>query len=396
MPVKQVRSVQATPLKRVWREEKALFAAVLAIALCSFVKNTTYIGDAGSFGPLNDVFLVFSFVMVIWNAMAISRHAEKLAERLGEPYGTMILTLAAITVEVVMIITIMTHGTANPQVARDTIYSTLMILLNLVIGLALLMGGIKYGEQRYNMKSSKAYLSMLFIMVGLGLIFPNAMTQPHHALYTGFLIFQSLMLYAYFLRMQSGRLSYFFVHSPPPILKLSDAEIAAEDAAVLKPLEAEEEVEARHHISLSYHGTLLLLSLAAVSILAEFFAATIDVTIEHFHAPKALAGLVTAIIILSPEGVTAIRAAVNNQMQRVINIVLGSSLSTVALTIPAVLIFGALTHQQVTLALPPAQMGLLIISLLICSISETGGETSPVEGLIQLSLFVAFLVLIFV
>jgi Ca2+:H+ antiporter len=382
MPV-QVQRTQETLLQRVWREEKAVLAAIPAIALCYFVKNTTYIGDAGSFGRLNDVFLILSCGIVIWNAMAISRHAEKLAERLGDPYGTMILTLSAIIVEVVMVITMMTHGDADPQVARDTIYSTLMILLNLVIGLSLFMGWLRFGVQSYNIRSSKAYLAMIFILVGLGLMFPNAMKQQHHLLYSVFLIVQSLTLYLYFLKMQSGSLSYFFVDAPQSGLLAADVE------------KAEEEVLARNKISIPYHGTFLLITLVTVSILAEFFAVTIEVTIDHFNAPKALAGLVTAIIILSPEGLTAIRAAMNNQMQRVINIVLGSSLSTVALTIPAVLIFSTISGKPVILALQPTQMVLLIISLLIFSISETTGETNPVEGLILLSVFVAFIVLIF-
>jgi len=374
-------------LQRVWREEKSLLAAILAIALCFFVENTTYIGSAGSFGPLNDVFLVFSFGMVIWNSMAISRHAERLAKRLGDPYGTMILTLSAIAVEVVMVITMMTHGAADPQVGRDTIYSTLMILLNLVIGLSLFLGWLKFGEQRYNIRSSKSYLAMIFILVGLGMMFPNVMKHPnlhHQFLYSGFLIFQSLTLYLYFLKMQSGQLSYFFVNAPQSGL-LADSEE-----------EIEEQAFDVSEISFRYHGAFLLLTLVTVSILAEFFAATIDVTIEHFHAPKALSGLITAVIILSPESLTAIRAAMNNQMQRVINIVLGSSLSTVALTIPAVLIFGAISGRTVILALQPPQMILLIISLLVFSISETSGETNPVEGLILLSVFAAFIVFIFV
>src|SRR5512133_3752986 len=106
------RTKRTTPgfFQRAWREEKAFLAAIPSIAFCYFMKHTDFVGEAGSFGALNDFFLVFSFVIIVWNAMAISRHAEKLAERLGEPYGTMILTLSAITVEVIMVITMMSHG----------------------------------------------------------------------------------------------------------------------------------------------------------------------------------------------------------------------------------------------------------------------------------------------
>jgi Ca2+:H+ antiporter len=141
---------------------------------------------------------------------------------------------------------------------------------------------------------------------------------------------------------------------------------------------------------------MLFFTLAAISILAESFTVAIDDSIHHLRPPEALAGLITAIIILTPEGLTAVRAGLGNDMQRIINIVLGSSLSTVALTIPVVLLIGHITHKEVLLGLPPIQAGMLIISLFVASITESTGETNSLEGLIQLMLFCAFVFTMFI
>ena len=284
----------------------------------------------------------------------------------------MILTLSAVLVEVIMVMTMMLHGDQDPTVARDTIFSTLMILLNGLVGFTLLFGGLRYGEQRYNIKSSKAFLSMIFILVGLGLILPDLITPQSYGLFTIFLVVNSIVLYLFFLYMQSGRQSYFFTYQENTVPSME---------------KSHNKIHRNSSINGLYHGTMLFFALAAISILAEFFTVAIDDFIHHFQAPEALAGLITAIIILTPEGKTAVRAGLRNDMQRVINIVLGSSLSTVALTIPAVLLIGHIMHKEVLLGLAPIQAGMLIISLLIASITESTGETNSLEGLIQLMLF---------
>ena len=361
--------------------EKSLLLSVITIIIAKLLAENPYIGTVGHFGPLTGVVLVFTFLVIIYTAMGVARHAERLAEKLGEPYGTMILTLSAVLVEVIMVMTMMLHGDQDPTVARDTIFSTLMILLNGLIGFTLLFGGLKHGEQRYNIKSSKAFLSMIFILVGLGLLLPDLIKPQSYGLFTIFLIVNSIALYAFFLFMQSGRQSYFFTYRQNMASSMEKAHNKTHSNSSINGL---------------YHAAMLLFTLTAISILAESFTVAIDDMIHHFHAPEALAGLITAIIILTPEGLTAVRAGLGNDMQRVINIVLGSSLSTVALTIPAVLLIGHITHKEVLLGLPPIQAGMLIISLLIASITESTGETNSLEGLIQLMLFCAFIFTMFI
>jgi Ca2+:H+ antiporter len=159
---------------------------------------------------------------------------------------------------------------------------------------------------------------------------------------------------------------------------------------------AHDKIHSNSSINGWYHAAMLFFTLAAISILAESFTVAIDDSIHHLRPPEALAGLITAIIILTPEGLTAVRAGLGNDMQRVINIVLGSSLSTVALTIPVVLLIGHITHKEVLLGLPPIQAGMLIISLFVASITESTGETNSLEGLIQLMLFCAFVFTMFI
>jgi Ca2+:H+ antiporter len=361
--------------------EKALLLSVITIIIVKLLAGNPYIGAVGHFGPLTGVVLVFTFLVIIYTATGVARHAERLAEKFGEPYGTIILTLSAVLVEVIMVMTMMLHGDQDPTVARDTIFSTLMILLNGLIGFTLLFGGLKYGEQRYNIKSSKAFLSMIFILVGLGLLLPDLIEPQSYGLFTIFLIVNSIALYLFFLFMQSGRQSYFFTYQQNTVPSME---------------KARNKIHSNSSINGLYHAMMLFFTLAAISILAEFFTVAIDDSIHLFKAPEALAGLITAIVILTPEGLTAVRAGLRNDMQRVINIVLGSSLSTVALTIPAVLLIGHIMHKEVLLGLPPVQAGILIISLLIASITESTGETNSLEGLIQLMLFCAFVFTMFI
>ena len=139
------------------RAESSFVLAVVMIGLAKLIASSPEIGEVGHFGPLTGVLLVLIFGVAVYAAIGVVGHAELLAEKYGEPYGTLILTLAAVTVEVVMLTTMVLHLDNNPTLARDTIFATVMILVNGLIGLSLLIGGIRYGEQRYNVKSSKAF-----------------------------------------------------------------------------------------------------------------------------------------------------------------------------------------------------------------------------------------------
>ena len=362
------------------RSESSFVLAVLMIGLAKVVASTPEIGEVGHFGPLTGVLLVLIFGVAVYAAIGVVGHAELLAEKYGEPYGTLILTLAAVTVEVVMLTTMVLHLDNNPTLARDTIFATVMILVNGLIGLSLLIGGMRYGEQRYNVKSSKAFLTMLFALTGLALILPDAVTPAQEPRLEVFLVFASILLYGFFLHVQTRKHTHFFVFDGSP--KEHGSPEHASGAG------------SRSEISGAYHATMLVATIIALSVLVEYLSIALDDTMDVLHVRAQIPALVVAIIIASPESLAAIRAALRNDMQRTFNIALGSALSTVALTIPAVLVISFIVGRGVILGLTPVQGSLMIISLLVASITEADGSTSALEGMVQLVLFGSFVVMV--
>jgi len=363
------------------RAEGSFVLAVVMIGLVKLIASSPEIGEVGHFGPLTQVLLVLIFGVVVYAAIGVVGHAELLAEKYGEPYGTLILTLAAVTVEVVMLTTMMLHLDNNPTLARDTVFATVMILVNGLIGLSLLIGGMRYGEQRYNVKSSKAYLTVLFALVGLALLLPDAITPVQEPSLEVFLVFASILLYSFFLHVQTRRHTHFFVFDGSP--KDHGSQGRGSGAG------------SRDEISGAYHATMLVMTIVALSVLVEYLSIALDDTMDVLHFSPQIPALVVAIIIASPESLAAIRAALRNDMQRTFNIALGSALSTVALTVPAVLVISFVAGRDIILGLTPVQASLMIISLLVTSITEADGSTNALEGMVQLVLFGAFVVMVF-
>lgn len=359
------------------KRELPFLLALLTLIILSFTGNSSAIRNSFAVEAL---LFVTVFIIIIFAAMGVVQHAEKLAHRFGEPYGTMILTLSAVTVEIIMIAAMMMHGDSDPAIARDTIFSTLMILLNGLTGLIMLIGGLKYGEQKYNIKSTNSFFSMIFGVIGIGLFLPAVINPENRLLYETFLIIICLLLYIFFLRMQSKEHNYYFKFTP-------DAKPGAVTTV--------EETSGKK-ISAPYHTFMLAGTIAVISVLAESLSVYVDDGIEHLRLPAGIAGLIIALIIVSPEGLTAVRAGLNNDMQRVVNISLGSMLSTVSLTIPAVLVVGMLIKQDVTLGLTPVQSGMIIISLLVGILSCKDGESNALQGFIHFMLFITFVFLIFI
>lgn len=318
------------------------------------------------------VIFAWLFAAILVAAFAVVRHAESLAHRYGEPYGTLILTLSAVAIEVVMITAMMLHDEPNPTLGRDTIYATLMIIVNGLIGLAMLLGGLRYGEQQYNLKSSTAFFSMILVLVTVGLYLPKVVPAASQLGYEIFLVMLSSLLYVLFLRIQTKEHRYYFVSRATP-------HHADDDGAPGW-----------------YHAVLLLLMLGLIGYLAESVALVIDAAVEHLNLPVEAASLLVALLILAPEGLTALRAGLENDMQRVVNICLGSALSTVSLTIPAVLLVSILAHRPVQLGLSDVQAVMLAFSLLIGMNNYRSGETNALQGAVHFALFATFIALIFI
>jgi Ca2+:H+ antiporter len=331
------------------------------------------------------VLTAWLFGVILSSAFAVVRHAESLAVTFGEPSGTLILTLSAITIEVLMISAVMLTGAGKPAIARDTMFAVLMIILNGTVGLSLLLGGLRHHEQTYNFHGANAFLALIVPLAVLGLVLPTYTVSSHGSTLSPFqAIFLSVMcigLYGIFLVSQTSyHRDYFIAPDLPP-----------EEAAL----------ELAHHSenltihSAHYHGILLVLYLIPIAFLAKRLAVPIEFGMHKMGAPQALGGLIVAVIILSPEALSAVRAALKNQLQRAINISLGTALSTIGLTIPAVLVIGLVTGKIVVLGLPTVDMILLLLTLAVSSLTFSGNRTNFLQGAIHLLLFLAYLTLIF-
>ena len=329
-------------------------------------------------GVMGVVFL-WLFLAVLWSAISVVRHADRLAIKCGEPYGTLILTLSAISIEVMMISAAMLHGKNNPTLARDMMFAVIMIALNGLIGLSLLLGGLRHREQHYNLQGASAYLNTIMALSVLGLVLPNfttSMSGPRFSTVQEiFLAVTSIGLYAIFLLIQTMRHSEYFM----------DTRGAGHSS--------EHDAGAMH--SISYHAVMLILYLLVVIVLAEKFAIPLDNSIEHFGMPQAFGGAIVAGLVLAPEALSAINAARKNQLQRSVNILHGSVLASIGLTIPAVLTIGMISKRMVTLGIEGGNLPLLLLTLAVSVVTFTSGKTSVLQGCIHLLLFAVFLLLIF-
>ena len=343
-----------------------------------------WLGDVTLGGASNPLVLapIFSwlFLAVLWSAISVVRHAECLAVKMGEPYGTIVLTLSAITIEVVMISAAVLHGANNPTLARDMMFAVLMIALNGLIGFSLLLGGLRHNEQHYNLQGTSAYLNTIMALSVLALVFPDfttSMSGPRlSSIQEEFLAVTSLVLYAVFLMLQTRQHRGYFIETGGGSSSGNEA----------------------HHLSMGstgFHTAMLFLYLIAVIILAEKFAIPLDNLIERFGMPQALGGAVVASLVLAPEALAGIKAARQNQLQRSVNILHGSVLASIGLTIPAVLTIGMVTGRPLTLGIEGGNLPLLLLTLASSIVTFGSGKTSVLQGCIHLLLFGVFLLLIF-
>jgi Ca2+:H+ antiporter len=362
------------------RSELSIFAGALT-TLLFILYGDAWLADLSQGGWFLFVFS-WLFVVMLWLAFNVVRHADSLAVILGEPYGTLILTISVISIEVIMISAVMVTGEQNPTLARDMLFSVLMIVLNGMVGLTLLIGALRHGEQEYNLKGSVAYLGVIVPLAGLGIVLPRFTTSAPGGeaspLMSIYLLVMSAGLYGVFLAIQTMRHRSFF--QQPDRDDESDAVDDHGDLLVR---------------SIGYHAWLLPLTMLPIVLLSKKMAVLVDFGSASLGAPQALGGFLVAILVLSPEGVAAVRAALDNKLQRTMNITLGSSLSTIGMTIPAVLAIGLVTGKRVELGLEEAEIYLLLITLLVSILNLNSGRSNILQGMVHLVLFFTYIILIF-
>lgn len=329
------------------------------------------------------LWLVAAILACAFRAMA---HADALAERFGEPLGTLILTISAITIEVAAVCAVMLGEGGNPTVARDTMFSVLMIILNLLAGLAMLLGGRRRLEQDFNAQSASAYLPLLVALASITLILPRFTTSREGGWMSDpmelFVGVSSFVIYSLFLLMQTTKHRVFFAHH-------GASERAADDHGSTHAAAA-----LHHGPGAGFSGVMLVLSLLAVVGIAEGLAGRVSTLLAAVHAPSALGGVFIAALVLAPEGLASLKAAGRDDMQRSINILLGSALATIGLTVPAVLAIRFFTGISPELGLDAPYIVLLMTTFLVSAIGFGRGKVHAMQGVVHLLLFVAWIVTI--
>ncbi len=323
------------------------------------------------------VFLLSVVVALFGSVLAAVHHAEVVAHRVGEPYGTLVLAVAVTVIEVALIVSLMlAGGEATTALARDTVFAAVMIILNGIVGLCLLTGGSRHREQSFGLYGVSASLATLAAISMLTLVLPNYTTSVPGPFYSpkqlGFIAIVSLVLYGTFVLVQAVRHRGYFlpaegegdetVHAVPPTNKATVAS-----------------------------GALLVACLVAVVLLAKKLSPSVESAVAAMGAPKALVGIIIAAVVLLPEGVAAVRAANANRLQTSLNLALGSALASIGLTIPTVAIVSLLTGWTLTLGVDVKSSVLLVLSLFVASLSLGTGRTTVLQGTVHLVLFAVYL-----
>lgn len=324
------------------------------------------------------VLVAFELFALIATVFAAVYHAEVVACRVGEPFGTLVLALAVTIIEVALIVSMMvTGGPEKAGLARDTVFAAVMIVCNGIVGLCLLAGGMRHREQAFQLQGANAALVVLIALTTLTLVFPNFTTTTSGPTFSEaqliFAAIVSLVLYASFLFVQTVRHRDYFLpadggsegtHAPPPSNKV----------ALLS-------------------AGLLLISLVCVVALAKVLTPIMEFAIDKAGAPKTVVGIIIAGLVLLPEGLAAFRAASANRLQTSMNLALGSVLASIGLTIPSVAAVSILLHKPLTLGITPKEQILLALTLLVSVLTLGTGRTTVLQGIVHLVIFSAFIFL---
>ena len=322
------------------------------------------------------------------SVFAAVHHAEVVAHRVGEPYGTLVLALAVTLIEVALIVSLMiAGGTGAAALARDTVFAAVMIILNGIIGLCLLVGGIRHRQQEFSLDGVSAALVALATIAVMTLVFPNfTVTAPGPFYSPGQLVLVaivSLLVYGAFVFTQTVGHRDFFLEDGflEDGLPEDGSREGGEPHASGMPSNA---VTAASSV-------LLLLCLIVVVLLAKKLSPDLEAAVARTGVPDAIVGVVIAGIVLLPEGLAALRAAQQNRLQTSLNLALGSALASIGLTIPAVSVLSLSMHSKLMLGIDARSMVLLILSLFVAALALRTGRTIILHGVVLLVVFAVYL-----
>lgn len=363
--------------KSVWMQEIPLL-----IGIATFTLLFAHWSPPGvATGATNLLWTCWILISILACAFRAMRHADMLAVRFGEPIGTIILTVAAIIIEVAAVSAVMLHAKPGNPAARDTMFAVLMLIFNLLIGLSIVLGCMRKKEQEFNLQSSGNYLSFIIALATISLILPRFTSSADGGWMSSsmeiFVGGSCLLIYILFLLLQTSRAKSFFAH-----------------------VTTETESTQPHSNHVCAHSTtvtivLLFISLLTVVLLSEYVGARISILFDYLHLPTPLVGIFIAAMVLAPEGLAALRAAYSNDMQRAINVLLGGALGTIGLTLPAIMILRYFTDISPELGLEPPYIVLFVATLGVSIVNLTRGKVNMMQGLVHILLFFAWIAVIF-
>lgn len=329
--------------------------------------------------------------VIIVCAFGVVKQAEALAHRLGDPYGSLVLTLSIVLIEVILIAAVMLGPGEHTTIARDSVMAVAMIIMNLVIGLSLLVGGLRNGGMRHNRTGTSLYLSMLIVLASLAFALP-ALIGKAGSYTVGQeipIIVLTLTLYAFFLYRQMGAQADDFREVTDRFARLSQAQ--DDDRHTVRIGQVLKE----HRREVITRLVLLVITVIPIVLLSHDMASLLDDGLGRLGAPVALAGVLIAMIVFLPESLTSVRAALTGEVQRVSNLCHGALVSTVGLTIPAVLIIGMLTGQTVILAESAANLLMLGVTMLLSVATFAARKVTAMHGAVHLVVFATYVIILF-
>lgn len=351
-----------------WRALPVWSIAFPILGLAAVLLPLKSLGAAGTLAAI---------VILIGSVIAAVHHAEVVAHRVGEPFGTLVLAVAVTVIEVSLIVSLMlTGGAEAASLARDTVFAAIMLILNGIVGLCLLAGGLRHHEQRFTLRGVSAALCVLAAMAILSLVLPNYTSSAPAATYAPsqlmFVAVVSLILYGTFVTVQAVRHRDYF---------LPDDETPSHDTHADPP-----------DVATAWIAFgVLLVALVSVVLLAKTLAPTVEGAVLAAGLPLTVVGIVIAGLVLAPESLAAFRAARRNRIQTSLNLALGSALATIGLTIPTVSVVSLALGIPLSLGLDPKGLTLLFLSLFVATITLGTGRTTVLHGVVHLVILAAYL-----
>ena len=339
---------------------------------------------AGSLSmPLVFTLLALIVGVIIVCSGGVVTQAEHLAHRLGDPYGTLVLTLSIVGIEVILISAVMLGPGDHHTIARDSVMATVMIVLNLVIGLALIVGGMRHNNLQVNRAGISAYLSMLVVLIATAFAIPAVIGTDgaYNTAQAITIVTLTVILYAFFLYRQAGAQHADFTETDKDVVASNNPGIAA--------------IFREHKGEILTRALVLLITVIPIVLLSHDMASLLNDSLDRLGAPIALSGIIIAMIVFLPEAITTVHAAWGGEGQRVANLAHGALVSCVGLTLPVVLIIGLLTGQTVTLAENPTNLLLLGISLALSTATFNSQKVTAIHGGAHLFVFILYALSVF-